>query len=156
MKTGKAALLNLIVIALNEAIKLGRIDLNGTSGKPDEQKHAHFTMIIGGKQTVVNWFDMGADELRFSVWWDYDHSKHPQQRSEKYQCSKPIAKSTKLVGFIGACASCWLERQTGKYIMGKNGDHLFETYIRRSSAIALNSLPPEQPIGYKVSGRYIF
>ncbi|AIN15525.1 hypothetical protein [Yersinia pseudotuberculosis] len=49
MKTGKAALLNLIVIALNEAIRLGRIDLNGTSGKPGEQKHEYFTMIIGGK-----------------------------------------------------------------------------------------------------------
>ncbi|WP_261369111.1 hypothetical protein [Yersinia rohdei] len=156
MKTDKAALLNLIVIALNEAIRLGKIDLNGTSGESSKQKNAYFTMVIGGKQTVVNWLDIGCDELRLSVWWDYDHSRHPQQTSEKFQCSRPIAKHEKLVKFVGACASCWLERQTGKYIMGKNGDALFETYVRRTSAIELNSLPSEPPMGYEISGRYIF
>ncbi|MGI1757343.1 hypothetical protein [Serratia marcescens] len=155
MSTNKAALLNLTVIALNEVIRQGKIDMNTGSMEGGERRHEHLMMKIGGRQTAVNWFDVGYDELRFSVWWDYDHSSHPQQRDEKFQTSKPVAKKSRLGDFVGACVSCWIERKTGKYIMGKNGDALFEMYVRRSSADALHALPAVRPEGYRVSGPYI-
>lgn len=155
MRNKREALLNLIVTALNEAIQRGRIDLNGVSPSDREQRHEHFYCEIGGKTTVINWVDIGHDEIRFSVWWDYDHEKHPQKNVERYQTSKPIAKSSKLNSFVGACASCWLERKSGKYIMGNKGDRLFEIYLRQSTQDDLYRLSTEKPSDYKDSGRFI-
>lgn len=154
MSTNTAALLNLTVTALNEAIRQSKIDMNAGSMEGGEKAHEHFMMEIGGRQTVVNWFDAGHDKLRFSVWWDYDHSRNPQQRNEKFQTSRPTAKKNSLGDFVGACVSCWIERKAGKYIMGKNGEALFERYVRRSSADALHALPAVGPEGYRASGPY--
>ncbi|MFS6814975.1 hypothetical protein [Citrobacter meridianamericanus] len=156
MKNKREALLNLVVTALNECIKREKIDLNASSTEDDQKKNEYLLCEIGGKPVVINWYDIGFDELRFSVWWDYDHSKHPQQNDERFNSSRPIAKREKLKEFLGACVSCWIERKTGKYIMGKDGDRLFDVYVRQSNFNELLSLPKVEPCGFEVSGKYYF
>lgn len=156
MKNKREALLNLVVTALNECIKRERIDLEATSSEDDQKKNEYLLCEIGERTTVINWYDIGFDELRFSVWWDYDHSKHPQQKDEKFNLSRPVAKREKLKDCLGACVSCWIERRTGKYIMGNDGDRLFDVYVRQSNFDALLNLPKVEPYGFKASGKYYF
>ncbi|MFJ5373675.1 hypothetical protein ACIPTP_14165 [Pectobacterium versatile] len=156
MLSKREALLNLLVTALNEAIRQKKIDLNGVSPEDHNQKHEHLFCEIGGKSAVINWADIGCDELRFSVWWDYDYEKHPQQKDERYLSGKPVAKKSKVKDFIGVHASCWIERSTGKYIMGGRGDRVFNIYVRQSNLDALMKLPKVKPLGYKESGKFIF
>ncbi|EAA8640592.1 hypothetical protein DZ685_13975 [Salmonella enterica] len=154
MKNKREALLNLVVTALNECINRGKINLDVSSSENDQKKNEYLLCEIGGKPTVINWCDVGFDELRFSVWWDYDHSKHPQQKDERFQSGRPVAKREKLKDFLGTCVSCWLERKTGKYIMGKDGNRLFEVYVRQSNLEHLLNLPKVEPDGFKDSGKF--
>ncbi|PWC12954.1 hypothetical protein [Brenneria corticis] len=156
MLSKREALLNLLVTALNEAIRQNKIDLNGVSPDDHDQKYGHFFCEIGGKPTVINWSDIGCDELRFSVWWDYYHEKHPQQKDESFRSGRPLAKTSKVKSFVGTHASCWIERKTGKYIMGEHGDRIFDIYVRQSNLGALMKLPKVKPLGYKDSGKFIF
>ncbi|BES86281.1 hypothetical protein PEC302110_33780 [Pectobacterium araliae] len=156
MLSKREALLNLLVTALNEAIRQNKIDLNGVSHEDHNQKHEYILCEIDGKPTVINWADIGCDELRFSVWWDYNHEKHPQQKDERYLSAKPVAKKSKVKAFIGVHASCWIERKTGKYIMGVHGDRIFDIYVRQSNLDALMKLPKAKPLGYKDAGKFIF
>ena len=148
-------LLNLTVLALNEAIRRGVVDLAGRSDAGNRQQE-YFTAEIGGKNTVIMCSDIGHDELRISVWWDYVHDMHPRKDAEKFMTSTPLAKKHNFSGFVGACVSCWLERKTGKYIMGRDGNHLFDMYVRVSSAKALSSLPAEKPLGFETGGQFYF
>ncbi|PHM67963.1 hypothetical protein [Xenorhabdus kozodoii] len=78
MKTKKELLQNLLVMSLNEAVKQGHIDLNGQSPtNSNDKEQGYFITEIAGKPTVINWFDIGYDELRVSIWWDYFHDLHP-------------------------------------------------------------------------------
>ncbi|WP_207968294.1 hypothetical protein [Yersinia pseudotuberculosis] len=151
----KKLLLNLVIVALNEAIKRGDVDLNGKSSEGSEQKRAgYFFTLIGGKNSVVNWRDVGFDELRISVWWDYIQELHPRKEFEEFTSTRPIVQNRHFTHFMGACASCWLERNTGKYIMGTNGSSLFDIYLRSSSENELKSLPVEEPLGYQGGGKF--
>ncbi|EHP3460981.1 hypothetical protein KO578_005238, partial [Escherichia coli] len=55
-----------MVIALNAAIRAGRINLNGKSEDTDSK--GFMRTDIDGMPTVINWTDNGYDELRVSVW----------------------------------------------------------------------------------------
>ncbi|VEA68199.1 Uncharacterised protein [Serratia plymuthica] len=148
-------ILKLMVIALNKAISAGVIDLNGKSGEIN--KRGHIETDIGGLPTVINWFDAGYDELRVTVWWDYRPDLMPTWRKKHIGRLAPgtvpnVAR--RFFGYIlGACGSCYLERKTGKFIVGEAGNQFFDLYVREHSVYDLNSIVSEQPAGYETSGR---
>lgn len=157
-KTEKQGLiLKLMVIAINKAIKSGAISLDGVS-TDNEDKHQLMRMVIDGKPAVLNWFDAGYDELRITIWWDYQPGMMTTWR-KKFMgdpvTSMPQVSRGYFRHILGACGSCYMERRTGKYIMGYNGNQFFDTYVRDSSVYDLEQMQSEQPAGYATYGKSI-
>lgn len=151
----------LLVLGLNAAIEQGRINLQAPPTDAATDEAGHFHAVLAGYPSVVLWNSITVGELRVSVWWDYDHSKHPQANSlgnarESFSGSRPLAKSTHYPKFVGATVSAWLERQTGKHLQGKGKQGLFDTYLRRGMKETLHSLPTPKPNGYAVEGKFFF
>lgn len=149
----------LMVIALNEAIKKGAINLSGTSkDEATVDKHDFLAMSIDGRPTILNWFDAGYDELRVSVWWDYQPKLIPQPHHDWLRDVEPLTSTPQTPRrhyrhFIGAFGSCYLERRTGKFIIGEENRQFFDVYIRESSLSQLLRVPEELPAGYGTTGR---
>jgi len=155
-------LLRLAVMAVNTLLERDAItlDTSDTDGKLREKAGYIFT-DLAGKPTVINWNDIGYEELRISVWWDYDHSKHPQafpelpdscSNKEKFRTSQPLAKPQHYPKFVGVTLSFWFVRKDGKWIQCHEGKfHGFDRYIRRGMQDDLNALPDVMPNGFKAS-----
>lgn len=148
-------ILKLMVIALNEVVRKGIINLNDVSVDTAD-KHKRVTMLIAGKPTILNWFDAGYDELRVSVWWDYQPELMPTWR--KKHLSEPVSATPSVNRkyfrhILGLCGSCYLERRTGKFIIGEEGSQFFSTYVREESVYALEQIRHESPAGYDTHGR---
>lgn len=147
---------NLLVLGINELLARNLISLEGGN---EDTSHLH--TVIGGRPSVILWTGIGCDELRVSVWWDYDHSQHPQANlqgnsRETFVTSSPLAKEQHYPKFVGATVSGWLERQSGRYLMGSGRDRLFDTYVRRSTKPVLDAIPSVAPVGYEHKGKFIF
>lgn len=155
----------LAVMAVNKLLECKVITLEA----PDEnattpKEKGHLFTDLAGKPTVINWNSIGQGELRISVWWDYDHSKHPQAypdlpdsspNKETFNTGKPLAKKHHYPKFVGVTLSFWFERKTGKWIQCQNGVFKgFDRYIRRDMTEELKKLPSVVPNGFKASGRY--
>jgi hypothetical protein len=143
----------LLVLAVNHLIDEGLIDLNA---QQDVKGHTQTT--IAGRNTAINWTGIGCGEIRIAVWWDYDHSKHPQANlqgnfRESFQTGSPLAKRQHFPKFVGVVVSCWLEREKGKYLQGREGDFLPDRYARRGALAELEALPDPIPNGYAAEGR---
>ncbi|WP_314139856.1 hypothetical protein [Buttiauxella noackiae] len=151
-------ILKLMVIALNESIKSGDIDLNGKSDdRPRNEKHGFRKIVIADRPTIINWFDAGYDELRVSVWWDYQPELMPQPHRTWLEGAEPLTSTPQTPRghyrhFIGACGSCYLERRTGKFITGEEYRQFFDVYIREASLYQLQKIPGELPAGYATHG----
>ncbi|WP_275346951.1 hypothetical protein [Xenorhabdus bovienii] len=151
-------ILKLMVIALNDAIKKERIDLNGRSeNKQQEKKYRYQELVIAGRRTIINWLDAGHDELRISVWWDYQPEMMPTWRKQYiYDCEPTTATPQVARRFfrhiLGACGSCYLERKTGKFFIGDEGNQFLDVYVNEDSVSYLNSIPAEEPQGYSTHG----
>ena len=109
---------------------------------------------------MILWSDAGFQELRLSVWWNYDHSRHPQANlqgnsREEFQTSRPLAKSQRYREFVGATVSAWIERERGKYLQGRAGKHLFDTYLRQDSKLVLDAIEDPVPKGFAIEGRFM-
>ncbi len=149
----------LIVLGLNEALARGAILLTIPSTDDRSEEHGHFMTELAGRPSVVMWSDIGYGELRVSVWWDYDHSNHPQANMtgnsrENFTTSRPLAKRSHYPKFVGATASGWLERKTGKHLQGKGSQGIFDTYLRRDLKNALQAVPTPSPKGYNAEGKF--
>lgn len=148
---------NLLVIAVNHLVSNHMIELE--IGNDGEEIQGHTFTTIAGKNAVINWQGINCDEIRVSVWWDYDHSNHPQANlegsyRETFCLSKPLAKSQHYPKFIGAMVSGWIERKTGKYLQGIDSEGLYDKYTRRSSKLSLEKIPRADGIGFKTSGKF--
>ncbi len=150
----------LLVLGVNELLQRNLIALKA-SGKDqrNEEENGHIFADLGGAPSVILWENIGVDELRVSVWWNYDHSKHPQANNvgnskEQFMTASPLAKSQHYRKFVGATVSSWLERRAGLYIQGIGNQGLFKTYMRRSDKAYLNALPSPKPDGYSAEGRF--
>jgi len=148
----------LVVLGTNELLSRGLIHLDGPS-TADRDDDGHVLTAIAGHASVVMWSNIGFEELRISVWWKYDHSRHPQaeltgNHRERFSCSTPLASKTKYPGFVGACVSTWLERKDGKYLQGKGREHLFDTYVRKGELQNLLQIAQPVPAGYSAEGRF--
>lgn len=149
----------IMVLGLNEAIKQGRISLDAPPIDASTDEDGYLMTEIAGRPAVVNWSSISAGEIRISVWWDYDHSKHPQADAhgdyrESFSLSQPLAKDSYYPKFVGVTVSGWLERKTGKHLQGKGKEHLFDVYMRRGSKELLQKLPEPKPIGYETEGKF--
>lgn len=146
--------LKLMVIALNEAIGNGVIDLHGTSG--DVSKRGHIETNIGGLPAVINWSDAGYDELRVTVWWDYRPDLMPTWRRKHIGRFAPGRLPNVARRFfshiLGACGSCHLEWRTGKFIVGDEGNQFFDVYVRECSAYLIDNIQQQMPQGYALYG----
>jgi hypothetical protein len=155
----------LAVMAVNTVLEHGAItlDTSKTDGKTQEEK-GHIFTDLAGKPTVINWFGIGFEELRISVWWDYNHSKHPQaypelpdssSNKEHFRTTQPLAKRQHYPKFVGVTLSFWFERKDGKWIQCHEGDfHGFDSYIRRGMHAELEMLPTVKPNGFKACGKF--
>lgn len=150
-------------MAVNTLLERNAISLNASDTNHNSQDKAGYIFTdLAGKPSVINWFDAGFEELRISVWWDYDHSKHPQayadfpdsdSNKEKFRTTQPLAKPQHYPKFVGVTFSFYLERKAGKWIQGKEDKFKgFDRYIRRGIQDQLDALPDVFPNGFKVSG----
>jgi hypothetical protein len=149
---------NLIVAGLNELVKRQLISLTPT--KLNSQKDdGHLFINIAGFPSVVLWSDRGFDELLISVWWKYDHSRHPQANltgnaKESFNYPIPLADRQLYKIFVGVTASCWLERRSGKYLQGEKRDYISNIYTRSGELKNLKQIPIQVPMGYEISGPF--
>lgn len=149
---------NLIVAGLNELVKRQLISLTPT--KLSSQKDdGHLFVNLAGFPSVVLWNDRSFDELLISVWWKYNHSKHPQANltgnaKEDFNTETPLADRQLYKNFVGVTASCWLERRLGKYLQGEKRDYISNIYTRAGELKNLKQIPIQIPMGYEISGPF--
>lgn len=149
---------NLLVAAVNKLIEEKHISLI-LEDVNEEREKGHIFLELFKHNSVIIWRNIGFGELSISVWWKYDHSKHPQANlegsyRESFRSSEPLANKSHYRKFVGVAASCWLERLTGKYIQGKNRRGIFDIYTRKGELEILKELPIQKPKGYEISGRF--
>lgn len=142
-----------LVLAANHLIETGKLDLNEQADVT-----GNLQTLIAGRNTAINWAGIGCGETRIAVWWDYDHSKHPQadlegNSRENFKTSAPLAKRQHYPKFVGIVVSGWLEREQGKYLQGRGADFLPEKYARRGALAEIEALPDPVPLGYAAEGR---
>lgn len=146
-------ILNLMVLAINEALKKGVINLEVAE---NEERKGYLLMDVAGKPSVFNWFDAGYGELRISIWWDYHPEMMPTYRRAwltDLTTSTPPVNRKYFRNIMGACGTCYLERRSGRFIIGDMGNQFTSTYIREDSAFELARLRTAQPDGYEICGR---
>lgn len=149
----------LLVHGLNAAVSEGRISLAYPGeGKTNPADDGFMATTLCGHPAIVRWNDGGHGEMQVSVWWKYDHSRHPQADSpgtsmERFRTTLPLAKRQHYPKFVGVAVSAWLERQNGPYLQGHGADHL-DAYVRRGEQQALDALPEVSPVGYGAEGRF--
>lgn len=151
---------NLLIAAVNELLKGKHISLN-----PDlvnsKQEKGHVFLNLFGHPSVIIWRDGGFDELLISVWWKYNHDKHPQAKmegnyKESFNLEMPLAKHQDYKKFVGVTASCWMERRSGQYLQGENREYLSYIYTRKGELKQLKELPYQKPMGYESTGSFRF
>jgi len=81
VKKPKIAQMHLLGHALNLLIKKGLIDMSST----DEADSNYLECELLGKTTIVNWSYISYGEIRMSVWWNFDKTKHPQHLEGGYK-----------------------------------------------------------------------
>lgn len=147
----------LMVLGLNELLMRGLLSLDWDGETNDNA--AYIETNIGGYNSIIAWTGIGFGEVRISVWWKYDHNKHPQanlsgNERESFSTSRPLAKKQHYPKFVGVVCSAWLERKRGKYLQGKGNDYLFDKYTRSGELEHLKQLPNPVPLGYEPEGNF--
>lgn len=147
----------LLVLGLNEILSRGLLSLHWDGESRETSSHIETT--IAGYNSIVSWADAGFGEIRISVWWKYDHSKHPQANltgsaRETFSTQSPLAKRQHYPKFVGVVCSAWLERDTGKYLQGKGNGYLIEKYTRKGELEQLKLLPNPIPQRFEPEGRF--
>jgi hypothetical protein len=148
------ALRNLVIAATNELIEKGHIKLDH-----EPVNNGYLITELFGKTTAINWTGIGHEEIRISVWWDYDHSRHPQAEltgnsRECFQTARPLAKKSHYPKFVGVVASAWFERKESFHLQGTGNKNIFDTYINSSAKESLTKLPTVIPSGYGAEGQF--
>lgn len=149
---------NLLVAAINKLIEEKHISLD-LEGVNELEENGHVFIELFKHNSVILWSNRGCGELLISVWWKYDHSKHPQanlegNQKENFSLPEPLAKKSHYRKFVGVVASCWLERKNSKHIQGKNREHITVEYSRKGEIELLKELPKQNPNGYEISGPF--
>lgn len=144
----------LLVLALNHLVDQKHVSLSGTGGE-----RGHCEAEIAGRRTKILWEDIGFQEQRLSVWWDYDHSRHPQANlrgnsREEFRTGQPLAKRHRYREFVGATVSGWVERDGDKYLQGRGARGLTDLYLRQAAKADLDVIDDPLPVGFEAEGRF--
>ncbi len=147
----------LLIFALNELLAKKLVSLDDPGNFANED--GHLFIDIAGQPSVVNWSSISGGELRLSVWWKYDHLRHPQanllgNECEKFTSPEPLAKEQHYPKFVGAFGTGWVERRTGKWLQGMDGVNLHSVYTRRGEKTALDAIPTPVPNGFDAEGKF--
>lgn len=145
---------NLLVAATNKLIEEGHVRLDSTP-----VQNGYIITELFGRTSAILFQDIGFDEVRISVWWDYNHDTHPQAKlsgssREEFTTSSPLAKKSAYPKFVSAVVSGWFERKEGFYLQGKGSNSLFDTYVKTTAKPVLASLPRATPNGFKSEGKF--
>lgn len=81
LKTVRIARQHLLGHALNILIDKKLIDLRNT----EPVKAGYLELELLGYKSVINWHDVGYGEIRLTVWWDFDKTKHPKHLEGGYK-----------------------------------------------------------------------
>jgi hypothetical protein len=152
----------LLTHGINELLEKKLISLiPPTNDAEAETEKGHVFTDLIGHPSVVLWENIGHDELRVSVWWNYDHSLHPQANlswnsREMFSGSEPLARRSTYKRFVGAIVSGWLERKDGRYLMGDEKEGLVGIYTRIKEKSQIESIPIPKPNGFLSQGQTIF
>lgn len=152
---------NLLVAGVNYLIKNELITLEDSTTQNKRHNQEYVITEIFGFPSVVKWRDIGFGELEISIWWKYDHSRHPQaelegNRRENFNSTTPLARKELYKNFVGITASGWLERKEGKHLMGKDKERLVGIYTRKGEKSALEKMPMQVPLGFDAEGKFYF
>ncbi len=149
----------LLVLGLNHVLENNLISLDWD--KKTKLESGYVIAELAGETSAINWSDASFGEISFSVWWKYDHSKHPQANltgnmKERFESSAPLANDIHYKKFVGAISSGWIERDTGKYLQGKANRGFQSKYIRRADLQEIKAMPNPVPKGFKAEGQFHF
>ena len=81
LKKPKVAQMHLLGHALNILLKKNLIDMSSSTDAGD----SYLECELIGKPTVINWSYISYGEIRLSVWWNFDKTKHPQHLEGGYK-----------------------------------------------------------------------
>lgn len=147
----------LLVLGLNEVLDKQLLSLDW-DGKSDEPR-GHLRTKLAGYDSVITWTGISCGEIRFSVWWKYDHDRHPQANltgnsRESFIGTAPLAKRVHYPKFVGVVCGAWLERKDGKYLQGRGSRGLLKPYSRKGEIEHLKGIPNPVPNGFAAEGKF--
>lgn len=152
---------NLLVAGVNELLKRKLISINSPENLHANDEKGHIFAEVFGYQSVIRWRDIGFGELEISVWWKYDHDRHPQaelagRSRESFNSTSPLARRELYKNFIGVTITGWLERKKGKHLMGKGTERFVDVYTRKGEKSELEKMPSQKPLGFEAEGKFYF
>jgi len=144
----------LLITGINYLLQNNLVSLSGK-----DEEHQHSMAEIAGRPSVILWHGISGDELAVAVWWDYDHSKHPQANlegnsRENFRLLAPLAKRRHYPKFVGGVVSGWLERKTGKYVQGTGRKGITTEYLRADAKAALIEMVNPVGNGFLAEGKF--
>ena len=81
IKKPKVAQMHLLGHALNMLIKKDLVDMSST----DDADSSYLKCELLRKPSIINWSYISHGEIRISVWWNFDKTKHPQHLEGGYK-----------------------------------------------------------------------
>lgn len=120
----------------------------------------HCEATIFGERSIIIWRSTGFDEVTISVWWKYDHSKHPQANldgpyRETFNSEQPLANQSAFKKFVGAVCSGWLTLSDTPYLQGNQKKGIFKAYLRQDQKDYLVQLQNPTSKGFAESGKIL-
>lgn len=152
---------NLLVAGVNELLINKLISLKSPKNLHTNDEKGHVIAEVFGYPSVIKWRDIGFGQLEISVWWKYDHDRHPQaelagRSRESFNNTSPLARKELYKNFVGVTITGWLERQNGTHLMGNGRERFVDLYTRKGEKSELEKIPCEKPIGFEAEGKFYF
>lgn len=132
----KKRIRKLMIHAINEAVRSGVIPLMFRYRRMTAGGYANITVY--GKPTVINWCETGLNELRVSVWWDYQPVTQPGQGKYK---PKEIALLFSDINrdclrfVVGTCASFYFDYRHKGILSDRGREFLLFMFVSPQPAI---------------------
>ena len=141
---------------ISELIKRGKVNLEFDPKIKEEDGYIFLDLF--GHPSVLIWRHIGFEEVEVTVWWKYDHQNHPQKDSkgnarESFNGGEPLAQKSKFKDFVGVVVLGWLERKTGKYLMGKGNKGICKHYARKGEVELLRQINFELSSDFDFEGK---
>ncbi|EHI3123003.1 hypothetical protein J9N36_004442 [Salmonella enterica] len=141
----------LMTHAINEAVIAGVIPLTFRHRKMTSEGFTGITVC--GKHTAINWKETEYDELRITIWWDYQPENITKLiigRPENLKLLLPDVDRNAFRLVVGACASFYFDYKH-KGILSDRGKEFFSVYVRESTAGDIDKMGEVKPFCYSIS-----